>query len=213
MVEEYLIWSSIITSIATVVLAIVTIFYVVFTGKMLKEMKKTREAEIEPALEAFLVPFGPTNVVLEIRNVGRGAARDIVMDYKYEDSEDKSKKWKWSILSPNDSKRFGTPDGNLDLENLSSSNKILIVTLSYVDLLKKRYNKRITIDFSSVKGGWYGSDMLLEDSLIDHAKKIEKNLGGIAKSFTPFGLKVKKETDPKVLEKLKNQIKKGNKQK
>ena len=183
---------NIITSIATVVLVVVTAVYAYFTGKMLSEMRKTREAEIKPALEAFTIPFGPTNVVLEIRNTGKGPARKITMKYKYE-SSDEERKWGWSVLSPEESKRFSTPDGNLNLENLANSNKKLIVELKYKDLLDKIYKKTFIIDFSQIKAKWHNSDMLLEEGMQDNIKKINKNLKDISKSFTPFGLKIKKD--------------------
>ncbi|HXQ91956.1 MAG TPA: hypothetical protein VN739_03050 [Nitrososphaerales archaeon] len=75
---------AVVTALVTVVLAIATVYQAYESGKTVKEMKATREAEYTPRLRVFLDIVQTTVVVLRVANIGRAPCLDIDLMIKFE---------------------------------------------------------------------------------------------------------------------------------
>jgi hypothetical protein len=77
---------------ATAILVGVTGFYAWQTKKTVESLEKSTRYQFFPFLKAYLGFLGPTHLELIIKNVGKGPAKDVEVDFYVEESPNTRKK-------------------------------------------------------------------------------------------------------------------------
>src|SRR4026209_2526166 len=95
--------------ILTSALVGVTIYYAIQTKRnvdAIKEstivQKEATKAQFMPLIKPSIFNVGPVSIVLDIINVGKGPARELEVEFYIEELPDARRKWKQSLLMPND---------------------------------------------------------------------------------------------------------------
>lgn len=166
------------------VIAIATIVYAFFTGKLVLETRRMREAQTEPKVWAYIQPKeGSINFIMMIvENMGLGPAYNIKFkvdpDFEYEKGKVLSDlgfvKDGWNYLSPKEKlpPLFLT---NMSEDFEEKSKKSFNINITYEDNSGKIHENTCPINFSSLIGLNQLGDLPLE--------KIANNIENIKKDF------------------------------
>ena len=166
---------TIVVASATVVLAIVTVWYAYTTHKMLMEVEKARKEEVQPKLWARLDFFTPLYNVLRIENIGRGPAINISVEYSVTPGGD-IKKWEHPMLSTKEYQRFmlPIPEDDAYIETLVRKYEFVTVRFDYDDLNGENHKEKVSIDLKKFKDNI--GTTLNEETLADQVKGIKEQL-------------------------------------
>ena len=148
-----------VTLIFSGIVALSTIFYVILTGKLVRETRLSREFFLESHLIAFLVnsETSPDIVSLVIKNIGKGVARnvkcEVTKDIKYENANSLS-----SIGIFNEGIKYFPPDHQLKFilmslaDNSEKAKDHITFKIEYSDALKKNREHWYTLGFKEIGG-------------------------------------------------------------
>jgi len=102
------------TAILTFALVAVTIFYALQNRKMVREMKKARDAAVLPKLALDMHALGPNLFDLAIKNVGPGAALDIDVRTEWvpidESASPPGARWRRNVMASGEQVELFPPD-------------------------------------------------------------------------------------------------------
>jgi hypothetical protein len=89
---------------------------------------------------------------LEITNVGKGPAKEIVLKFKVEEFDETNQTWTQTLLMPNDFHRFFIPNGKTetahDLKFFEDNDVTLELAYKFKDIFGEKHSYSETIDFS-----------------------------------------------------------------
>jgi len=147
---------------SSLLLAAITAVYVFLTWRMVRELRKAREAELKPYLVAHLIPFGRLSVKLRITNVGSGPAFNVESTMGLKPSESASEYlWRQPALLASVSAEFRLPTGETSLEELASKYEGLVVNLKWTDMFMHKSSALFEINFVSLKESWTEAQWLI----------------------------------------------------
>lgn len=176
-------YSSAITVIFTVVVALATVAYVLLTRSLVSETKKLREVQTEPKISVIIQPderyINWINLV--IQNIGLGPAYNLQFQV-YPDFEEKERKFKVSEIGfIKNGLRYMAPNQKLQTfltntgENFEQKcEKSFTMKIAYQNAVEKTYNDEYLIDFSQQKGLREIGKPAIE-KIADSAEKMEKH--------------------------------------
>ena len=157
--------ASVITGIATVVLAVITFYYVRLTGRILEENRLMRLDAHKPEIAVSLcLQQGMTPrlryVVLRIENIGAGPARDVKFITDFSLKRDGVASLESIDLLKNGITYFGhgraieyiLGDGHR-LDGLKTQ-KPIEIAVTYKDSTKREYEDTFHLDFAVLKNSW-----------------------------------------------------------
>jgi hypothetical protein len=147
-----------------------------------QSQKEATKAQFIPFIRASIFNIGPVNVVLDIINVGKGPARELEIEFYMDELPETRRKWKQSLLMPNDFRRFPIPKSGGDHESgidFFKENQItLIMEAKYKNIFNEdKYNKEI-IDVTGYVKQFSSTISLFQENPLD---KIERKIETISK--------------------------------
>jgi hypothetical protein len=209
-----------ITAISTVVLVIVTAIYVKLTNQILKESEKTRKSMFQPNIKPTIKPISPIHAYFEVRNVGTGAAANVMVKYWSDFNKDEPAIWRTPLMSPNETQELTLLKNDkwiIEFEDLTELKNIHF-EITYEDPWEekqfKEYNLELKdyIDFSN-KSAFIHFEENSEKEIVKHLKEISDNLSDV-KSISVISKEITILTDliktEKVISFLKDNLKQGD---
>ena len=194
---------STLNSYSNLILAIITIAYVILTWRMVVEMRKAREAENEPQLVATLIPLGGMAIKLRISNAGGGPALDIKAIISLEPNrEDNAVTWIHPVLLSNNHEDFRLPGENNYLDKLASHFDKLIIELEWRNSFNNLRQKTFEIDLKRLHVGWTKAKFLV------HPDDISVQLGKIKDELSHIKDYFQKQENRQIFKELEEQAKK-----
>lgn len=166
-------WASV---IATIVLIIINIIYAWQNRQVVKEMQETRKAEFLPNLKAKLSWLGPTFIILQITNFGKGPAMNVKAEVTFEPSGEK-RTFEPSIISPNESIRIFLPEGNI--EKILEKPFRINIKGEYEDIFNKTFKLDETIDVRVFIEQTKQLKQMWESDVVTEIKDIKEELRSI----------------------------------
>jgi hypothetical protein len=177
---------------SNLVVAFVTIMYVILTWQMVREMRRAREGQIAPQILATLVPLGPIYAQLCIQNVGAGPALEIESKAELLPAHGTELViWRHPALMAGVRETFFLPSdlsspsaGLPSLEQLSTKFKTLRVNVRWQDTFARRHSASFEFDLKETMDGWYKAGWVVpEEKESKHLKKIADELHEIRKDL------------------------------
>jgi hypothetical protein len=147
---------------ANLILVLITTVYVVLTGFMAREMKRSREAENEAQLIATFIPFGAMHIKLRIQNAGKGAAFSVKANMKLQ-SENSIEETNWNhpVLLPNDYADFRLLGGSSEIKVISAQQATYLIDIEWFGLTNNKHKKVFFYDMRKLDEGWTKAQYLL----------------------------------------------------
>jgi hypothetical protein len=93
----------------TAVLAVATLVYAGFAGWLAWETRETRRLSVRPKLGLRVVPIGPNNVMVAVRSLGPGVARDVDVKIQFTPVSE-ARPWRVDVFPPDEEIRFLPPE-------------------------------------------------------------------------------------------------------
>jgi hypothetical protein len=120
------------TETLTFALVLITGYYALQNGKMAREMRRSREAQIRPKLAIDVHALTPMYVVARVRNVGQGPALDVDVKLTFEPAPDSDadpvvREWRTTVIAPGEHRDFMPPE-DLDMEPLARKWNVITLT-------------------------------------------------------------------------------------
>lgn len=182
------------------IIAFFTAMYVLFTYLMFTKMKEQAELtrnqienSLRPNVAVNIIPFGCGGVMLELKNIGRGNAYDVFIEYEIKIKEKIIEKDNCLIQS---------------LMPKESSRIILFSNMSYVGFLKKFDSFEFNLRYYSDTGNAYKIPL----KRIFNLKKMLE-YGSLGKRIIEKDLKEEVHEVVKEIKEIKKEIKKWSKKK
>lgn len=99
------------TLFATLGLIAVTLAYVIFNWRMVREMRETRKLTVLPKLAIRFTRVGPAHALVAVKNVGPGAALDVRMTLTFVPLDPSKQQpdvrpWRINLMPPGDEHDF-----------------------------------------------------------------------------------------------------------
>jgi hypothetical protein len=94
------------TIILTAALVGVTIYYAIQTRRSVHAVEKSTKTQFKPFIKSHIKFIGPNDIVLELRNIGKGPARDLEIDFQVNKTIDSRRAMKEHLLIPEDFKEL-----------------------------------------------------------------------------------------------------------
>jgi len=172
---------------ANLLLVIITAVYVGLTWRMIREMQRTREAELEASLITTVVHMGGPHVKLRLQNVGQGPALDIEARIRLEPiGTSENRTWRNPALLSGDFQDFKFPDTTdkpFDLNYLAENYDNVCIDLHWSSLLHKGQSAKHKINLKDHKeGSWQAGALLPEKGISDWLKSINDTLEDVEKA-------------------------------
>jgi hypothetical protein len=178
---------------STLFLGAVTAVYVGLTWGMVSEMQRTRGADLQPNLIAYLLPLGATAVKLRISNVGPGPALNIeAATALHPPGETLPTGWLHPGMLSREHFDFALPSRQMDLAQLPDPHRELHVGSSWQNITQKNSSATFCFDLAKQRDGWYKSDQLIPpDEPKEIFTAIRKELSGIGKKLDDISRQLK----------------------
>ncbi|NIP39234.1 MAG: hypothetical protein GWO07_11470 [Candidatus Dadabacteria bacterium] len=170
--------------ILTLVIALSTVVYAVFTGRLAVETSRLRKVQSDPLISIILEPysFAMHYIKIKIQNVGQGPAYNI--SYTFKENIDIGKNRHLSDLKYLKEWKYLKPSQELE-SNLGSyadlKDKKIYIKVNYENSKSEKFEEEFELivnDFESIEH--LGGDPLYDIS--QNTKKIEENLRNLVKS-------------------------------
>lgn len=189
-ISDFLSWLDFFNRYSNLVLVAVTTVYVVLTWGMVREMRRTRESELEPHLIASLEPMGSNYGMIRVQNIGGGPALnvEIVISVRPE-NESLRRTWRSPTAWPSQIDEFlmpsSSPSGQLPtLKQLESEYAEVCVDAKWHNLMGKNRSRSFNFDLHKQQEGWYHAGRLRKDfDVEDTLKEVRKALNSIGRSL------------------------------
>ncbi len=127
--------------IVTTILVGVTGFYAWQTKKTVDSLEKSTRYQFLPFIKAYIGMVGPTHLEFIIKNVGKGPAKDVEIEFFVEALPNTIKRWNHQLLMPDDFQKFLIPKNELEVETeisyFESNQTTLKIKTSCSDILNK----------------------------------------------------------------------------
>jgi hypothetical protein len=148
---------------SNLMLAIITMIYVFLTWGMVREMRRAREAEVEPHLVATLVPISYKHVKLRIQNAGRGPALHIEATIYLEPANGtKPQTWRHPVLLSGAFEDFLMPGPNIkELPELAAKHDKVVVDLTWSTAFRRTQRATREIHLKQLGEGWLEAGLIL----------------------------------------------------
>jgi len=142
---DYVVGAAIITTAATLLLALATLYQALKTGDTVNQMKESRKIELRPKVKVFLHMAAITYATLKIQNVGRGPALgiDLQIILKKDQNIVETRSVKSKIMLALEDAELILPDGLIN--NLLQSITSIEVKGSYTDTFGEKIEEQETI--------------------------------------------------------------------
>jgi hypothetical protein len=92
--------------IITAILAGITGYYAWQTKKSVIALEESTKAQFKPFLKGELAQMGPDSLDLQIINIGKGAAEEIIVNFRTIEFEGSQRTYTTELLQPNEHQRF-----------------------------------------------------------------------------------------------------------
>jgi len=153
-------YSSLITLIFSLVVALSTVIYSILTGSLVRETKIMRKSQTEPVIIAYIEPsLEWINIInIHIKNIGVGAAENITFKVLKDYTDTKGRKFSENQYIKNGIK-FLPPQGdycslfdNVVGKDFSKSNEMSLSIIVYYQNRKIKYQRGFIIDLNQYTG-------------------------------------------------------------
>jgi hypothetical protein len=129
-----------VSSIAATIAAIAAVVYAYFTGKLIKEMREDRKLAYRPIIKAiYETGTLPNTLCYTFKNLGKGPALNIKIEYKDGEIQWRSKK----ILAIGSGEEF-TESIDVKGKNIKLGSEIFL-DIEYTDILGKAYKEKVPV--------------------------------------------------------------------
>ena len=199
--------------------AMILAAYTFFTLLMFIEMKRSREEQNKPKLIGRLEPLGSGATILRIKNVGKGSATEIKLNYKLTklDVVGVEKKWSCHLLQPTEFARLIIEETNF-VDFMKKYDKLLLNFEYNTDDFKTKIKEQpITINLKELLEGltdnfWIQETTTEEDihSIADRMREILFKLSNIDGSLRYLSQNNRKKSEKVIIQKIRK-LKKKNK--
>ena len=168
---------------SSLILVIITGVYAFLTWRMVREMRRAREAEAEPHLvTALVLPYGPGETKLRVENAGRGPALKIMARISLEPpGKTQAYEWCHPVLVSEAHKDLLLPGDELNPKKLVAAHERVVVELQWSNVFEGRRSDTIEIDLKQHLEGWAKARVLRDpDDAPTQLNRIHKQLKSIA---------------------------------
>ncbi len=163
---------------SNLILVAITAIYAFLTMRMVVEMRQAREAEYSPYLVWDLKPFATKSALLQVRNVGRGSALNVVANVTLKSSNTtKSSVWATPALTSNASQRFVFLDKGIpNLEDFAKDYESFIIEFSWENAFGEKWQDIQTINFRDFLDNLLDAAIVIEPDELELIRKEIKNV-------------------------------------
>lgn len=173
--------ATIIVAIGTMFLACITAYYAKQTRKTVDVMEKSAELSIMPHIKGHLITEGSFETYFRISNVGLGPANNILVKFWLDTYPSDIKTWENNVLMPNDHEDFILIESgkkNVITIDYFEKNPIKIhVQAKYENMLGEKYSIDEIIDASKFVNDWIKSEQRINheplQEIADSIRRIE----------------------------------------
>ena len=146
-------------------------------------MKKAREAELEPEIRCKLHWIGPITVNFQVCNIGRGAIKDLKLEYWFvqDDQEHNRKMWIEPLLDSKETMDFFIKPNNFS--QLADQYDFIKMHAEGYDILGRTHKFNDSINLKEVLGNINGNTRQWERSMLDIVKNIGEQMKGIKREL------------------------------
>ena len=163
--------------VATAVIAGATIYYAWQAKRSVIAIEATKEAQFLPHVVASIIYLGPTAIVLEISNIGKGGAKDLSVTYRIREIPSTERTWRQNVLKADDKQIFYLQrDENtteLNVDYFKNNQTKLEVWWSCKDIFQNNHDSSQEIDITNfVKQFELVKAQYKEDEITSISRKI-----------------------------------------
>jgi len=173
---------------STLILVIVTMAYVLFTRRMVVEMRKAREQEMEPVILTTIIAIGAKECKLRIQNVGFGPAINMKAEITNKADRGDTQIWNYPAMISNGYEDFFLPiniTSNIPKNNQNSENiEKIIIVLSWSNIFEKGHSEKRELFLNYQNNDWYKTHQIIQPKdLLNQLNDIRIELKGIKEEF------------------------------
>lgn len=160
-------WLIQINQYSNLLLVVITAFYVVLTWRMVKEMRKARESEIEPYVVSSLNPYGPAYAQIRIDNIGRGPALNVKVRIAVHPNNDAlTRVWQHPVMLPDSSYTFLLPSrtqtGSLpSIRQLTDEYSEISTEIDWINSFGRKKRNFTSFNLQKQIQGWYNAGHIM----------------------------------------------------
>lgn len=138
--------AAIVTAVATMILAIATLYQALRTGSMVVELRDSRKTEFMPHIRIFLYMAQITIASLKIGNFGKGPAFDVnlTVAFKKDAAVVDERPFKQKVMASQEDFELIPPE--MELKKMLNSFTHVLVRGNYRDVFRTSFNVEETID-------------------------------------------------------------------
>jgi hypothetical protein len=187
---------------ANLILVGITFVYATLTWMMLREMRKARKAELKPCIKASLESYSKSAIVLNIQNIGKGAAIGVDVEYALKPFESVKSVWKYPLLISGDVKKIHLSELNKEnpvmLKEAIKKYKEIVVKIGCKDVFNEMHEKVFNINLKEFEEGLSGTIEELSikeniDWIRNYFREIKTDINVLSTSLEEISDQMKKE--------------------
>lgn len=153
----------ILTKFSNLILAVITGVYAFLTWKMVSEMRKARENQVDANLIALPVGLGLIYVQVELQNAGPGPAFDVEISISLDPLLDTPERvWKHPALLVGQTEFFLLPGKDIEaLRVLAERHNNLVIKLGWNNAFGHHKSTSAAYNLHNLAEGWYNAGRLM----------------------------------------------------
>jgi hypothetical protein len=169
-------------AIITAVLVGITGFYAWQTKRTVDSLEKSTKYQFLPYIKLYLGMLGPQDLDLRIKNVGKGPAKDLDIQFHIKEKGEVKRTWRQQLLVPSDFISILVPNmeskEETGIEYFENNQTTIIVSAAYRDVFDKAWSNEETIDITAYVMQFKKTRSLFREEPLE---RIARNVEGISR--------------------------------